>query len=176
MELVRAFVNTLDVEGETDELETPEGLAAWLSERELMPSGEAAKPGDLERAVAVRESLRALLHSNHGEPLEPEALDALNEISAGMPLVVRFTQDGVPRLEPALGGVDEALGRLLSYVCVAMIDGTWSRLKICRNDECQWAFYDLSKNRSGTWCTMAVCGSRMKTRAYRERQRARPAT
>jgi predicted RNA-binding Zn ribbon-like protein len=43
-------------------------------------------------------------------------------------------------------------------------------LKICTNDECQWAFYDHSRNRSGAWCTMAVCGNRMKGRAFRRRQ------
>jgi predicted RNA-binding Zn ribbon-like protein len=47
--------------------------------------------------------------------------------------------------------------------------GTFERLKICRNDECQWAFYDHSRNRSGVWCTMAVCGNRMKGRAFRTR-------
>ena len=48
-----------------------------------------------------------------------------------------------------------------------MADGTWRRLKACREDTCQWAFYDRSKNRSGTWCSMAVCGNRAKARAYR---------
>ena len=52
----------------------------------------------------------------------------------------------------------------------AMTAGTWDRLKVCRNDECQWAFYDRSRNRSGAWCTMAVCGNRMKGRAFRRRQ------
>ncbi|HEX6654657.1 MAG TPA: CGNR zinc finger domain-containing protein, partial [Candidatus Limnocylindria bacterium] len=33
-------------------------------------------------------------------------------------------------------------------------------------------FFDRSRNRSGTWCTMAVCGSRMKSRSYRSRRRA----
>ncbi|HKC76276.1 MAG TPA: CGNR zinc finger domain-containing protein [Chloroflexota bacterium] len=45
------------------------------------------------------------------------------------------------------------------------------RLKICRNETCRWAFYDYSKNRSGAWCTMAVCGSRSKARTYRQRRR-----
>ncbi|HEV2869799.1 MAG TPA: CGNR zinc finger domain-containing protein, partial [Actinomycetota bacterium] len=30
-------------------------------------------------------------------------------------------------------------------------------------------FYDHSTNRSGTWCTMSVCGNRRKARAYRRR-------
>jgi predicted RNA-binding Zn ribbon-like protein len=48
---------------------------------------------------------------------------------------------------------------------------TWSRLKACRDDTCKWAFYDHSKNRSGHWCSMEVCGSRHKARQYRERRK-----
>jgi len=61
------------------------------------------------------------------------------------------------------------MGRLLATMYDAMATGTWVRLKACTNDECQWAFYDHSRNRSGAWCTMAVCGNRMKGRAFRRR-------
>ena len=54
-------------------------------------------------------------------------------------------------------------------VLAAMLDGTWSRLKACRN--CCWSFYDYSPNRSATWCSMQLCGNRKKTRAYRSRRR-----
>ncbi len=57
-------------------------------------------------------------------------------------------------------------------VFTAMTDGTWARLKTCRNERCQKAFYDTSKNRSGAWCSMAGCGSRFKARAYRHRRAA----
>jgi predicted RNA-binding Zn ribbon-like protein len=40
---------------------------------------------------------------------------------------------------------------------------------------CQWLFYDRSRNRSAVWCQMAVCGNRIKTKAYRERRETRPA-
>jgi predicted RNA-binding Zn ribbon-like protein len=43
----------------------------------------------------------------------------------------------------------------VAIVVGAMQDGTWSRLKPCRNHGCRWLFYDHSTNRSGTWCTMA---------------------
>jgi predicted RNA-binding Zn ribbon-like protein len=59
---------------------------------------------------------------------------------------------------------------IVAIVYEAMVDGTWERLKVCPADDCQWAFYDESKNRSGTWCDMAVCGNRAKVRAYRERR------
>jgi len=50
------------------------------------------------------------------------------------------------------------------------MDGTWARVKACVADDCQWAFYDSSRNRSGRWCDMAVCGNREKVRTYRSRQ------
>jgi len=43
-------------------------------------------------------------------------------------------------------------------------------LKACRNEGYRWAFYDISKNRSGSWCDMDICGARHKMRAYRERK------
>ena len=72
-------------------------------------------------------------------------------------------------------GVAPAIGQLLALIYQAMITGTWQRLKICRNDECRWAYYDRSRNRSGAWCTMAVCGNRMKGRTFRRRRVARSA-
>jgi predicted RNA-binding Zn ribbon-like protein len=54
----------------------------------------------------------------------------------------------------------------------SMVAGTWSRLKVCPADDCQWAFYDHSRNHSRTWCEMEECGNRAKARAWRERQRA----
>jgi predicted RNA-binding Zn ribbon-like protein len=47
----------------------------------------------------------------------------------------------------------------------------WWRLKICAFDECEWAYYDQSKNRSRSYCEYG-CGNKVKTRAYRARRRA----
>ena len=72
---------------------------------------------------------------------------------------------------PSAAGVDGSIGRLLAIVHRAVADPeSWRRLKACRLHECEWAFYDHTKNRSGTWCNMAVCGNRAKARAYRERR------
>ena len=48
-------------------------------------------------------------------------------------------------------------------------DGTWTRLKACRSDTCQWAFVDQARNRSRQWCDMRVCGNRQKVRTFRSR-------
>ncbi|MBV8670321.1 MAG: CGNR zinc finger domain-containing protein, partial [Candidatus Eremiobacteraeota bacterium] len=57
-------------------------------------------------------------------------------------------------------------------VARSMLDGSWARLKVCRDDTCRWAFYDRSKNRSSCWCLMSVCGNRSKVRRHRQ-QRSR---
>jgi predicted RNA-binding Zn ribbon-like protein len=62
------------------------------------------------------------------------------------------------------------VGPIVAIVYEAMVNGTWARLKACRADDCHWAFYDRSRNRSGTWCDMADCGNRAKVRAYREQR------
>jgi predicted RNA-binding Zn ribbon-like protein len=170
LDLIRQFLNTNDVDEGTDEIAAPGALRAWLAERDL-EAGSDLGAEDVERAVGMRESLRALTLANTGEPLDPEAVPALNEIAAGARLVVRFDEHGHTVLEPAGEGADAALGELLAIVFRAMADGTWVRLKACREDTCQWVFYDRSKNRSGAWCSMAVCGNRAKARAYRERHR-----
>ena len=85
-------------------------------------------------------------------------------------LIVCLSPDASANLVLDIEGVDGVIGFLLGIVFTAMADGTWTRLKACRNERCQNAFYDSSKNRSGTWCAMEKCGSRVKARAYRQRQ------
>ena len=78
--------------------------------------------------------------------------------------------EGKPALAVRGSGPGAVVAPIVAIVYEAMVDGTWERLKACPADDCQWAFYDESKNRSGTWCDMAVCGNRAKVRAYRERR------
>ena len=77
-------------------------------------------------------------------------------------------------LAPAIPGFAGAMARLLVPVAQAIGDGSWQRVKACRANDCRWAFYDRSRNRSGVWCEMAVCGNRTKVRAYRERAPREP--
>lgn len=172
--LVQAFVNTIEFEQNgqhQEELRTPDDLRAWLHTHGLLEDSGAPDERDLRRARDVREALRALLLANNGASIDAAAVATLNHAADAACLVVRFGPDGHSRLEPSVPGVAGALGRLLAIVNTAMTDGTWPRLKACRSHTCQWAFYDTSKNRSGAWCNMAVCGCRSKARTYRQRRR-----
>lgn len=172
LRVVQAYVNTRDVEEGTDEFETPEALAAWLLAWGLLTEGPPPGPGELEKAKQVREALRGLLLANNGAPLDPTAVEVLDRVARDVSLRVSFGPDGTAGLEPVAAGWEGALARLLDLVVVARIEGLWPRLKACRNDECEWAFYDFSKNRSSKWCTMKRCGNLMNARAYRTRQKS----
>jgi predicted RNA-binding Zn ribbon-like protein len=172
LELVRKFVNTKDIDEGIENFASPARLGEWLADHGLEISGKLTAR-DVERAIALREALRALLLANAGEPLEPETIEQLNESAGRIRLLVRFDPEGSSTLDSEKGGIECALGEILAIVHRSMSEGTWSRLKACRADTCQWAFYDLSKNRSAHWCSMAVCGNRAKARAYRTRHAER---
>jgi predicted RNA-binding Zn ribbon-like protein len=166
--LVQRFVNTADLDQGTDRFDDAEGLAGWLAEAGLAQPVDAA---DRERVVAFRESLRALLLANHGADPGRDAIAALTRAASEAPILVVFDDSGAATLAPAQPGASGVLASLLGIVARAQAQGTWSRLKACPNDTCRWAFYDRSRNRSRTWCTMSVCGNRSKARSYRARHR-----
>ncbi len=169
LRLVQDFVNTADLEGGEEELDSPAALGAWLAERSLVGHDVRLDPSDLERAKTVREALRSLLLVNGGSDPDPRAPETLNHEAAAARLVVEFEGASSSRLVPDASGMDRAVGELLGAVHTAMADGTWPRLKACLRHSCRWAFYDGSRNRSGAWCSMETCGNRTKAELYRQR-------
>jgi predicted RNA-binding Zn ribbon-like protein len=172
LELVRQFINTADISPGEDELRDLAALRLWLRQHALIGAREDLAPGDLERALAVREGLRRLLVDRAAGAIHAGALESLNTLLAGAVARVAFDRDGAPALLPAAATpLERALAELLAIIELAAGDGSWARLKICADHGCRWAFYDRSKNRSRSWCNMAVCGNRAKAREYRRRRR-----
>jgi predicted RNA-binding Zn ribbon-like protein len=171
LDLVVAFVNTWDIDRDTDELPTPDRLAGWLRERRLVTADTGIGTAELEQAIALREALRAVLLEHNGSPAGG-GVQALEEVAEGGGLSVCFAHDGAVRLAPRAGGFAGALAQLLVPIAQAARDGSWERVKACAADDCRWAFYDRSRNRSARWCDMAVCGNRTKVRAYRSKRQS----
>jgi predicted RNA-binding Zn ribbon-like protein len=169
LETVRAFINTRDIEDGTDDIDSPERLSTWLTDHGVMPSGTACSAEELALAIDTREALRALTWANNGDEHRSHDLSTLNRAAALAELTLHFDAGSDVTLQPAAPGVKGALGTIVAIVADAMKEGTWNRLKACRNEDCGWAFYDHARNRSAKWCTMAVCGNRMKARAFRAR-------
>ena len=166
LRLVQDFVNTVDREHGPDLLDAPAGLREWLDHRGLA-AGATVGPAEVAAALDVREALRALLLANNGGPPAPEAHAVLEDAARRAGLAPVF---GEAALVPAAGGLDGALGRVLAVVFAAMLDGRWERLKACPRDVCGWVFMDRSHANRGTWCSMKICGNRVKAGAYYRRR------
>ena len=173
LRLVQDFINTADLETGEDALGSTEGLERWLDERHLVGEGDDCHCDgqELETAVALRESLRAICLANNGEHASHDRLALLQVTNdLHLHLTARLRPNGDIELEPDESGVRRGLAEILTIVFESLHDGSWSRLKACASDSCQWAFYDHSRNHSGHWCSMNSCGNRAKVRSYRARQ------
>jgi predicted RNA-binding Zn ribbon-like protein len=167
LRLVQLFVNSVDREHGREWLPTPQALTRWFDERGLSADAPVTA-GDLERAHALRESLRTLLRANNDGRVDPDAVATVNGAARRGGLELALAADGRAAIAVRGRGADAALARIVAVVFDAMLDGSWARLKACRH--CEWVFWDTSKNRSGSWCSMQLCGNRTKTRAYRRRR------
>jgi len=167
LRLVQLFVNTVDHEHGRELLGSPADLRDWLGEH-LPVKVARSKLTDLARALELREALRSLLRGNNGFATPPDAVAAINRAARAARLSILMTPAGQVKLEPEAAGVDSALGHIVAVAMAAMLDGSWRRLKACR--QCRWSYYDYSRNRSARWCSMSICGNRAKTRAYRRRK------
>ncbi len=174
------FANSLDVRHFThhgvqhvqgDELGSPRELGAWMAARGLSWTGAKITPAMFETALQLRASVRFYLER---DPIErrrnKDAVQSLNKAMSLFPLTADARSDRMT----LRGARDDALAGL-SLVVAELYDGsvrgTLDRLKMCAAEECRRLFYDRSKPATRRWCMSTLCGNRIKTRNYRERQR-----
>jgi predicted RNA-binding Zn ribbon-like protein len=169
LRLVQEFVNTNDIEGGRDRFATTPALRAWLVERRLLPRTTTLDETDRSRAIDVREALRALVISREEAADASAAARRLETAARDAGLALRINARSWD-LVASQSGIHPALARILFVVAKAMTDGSWPRLKACRRDACRWVFWDGSRNRSGTWFAMSICGNRANGAAFRMRQ------
>jgi predicted RNA-binding Zn ribbon-like protein len=150
-DLIVAFLNTLDIESGTDGLGTLQGWASWLSAQGVGGCFGTQDSDGLQRARELRADLRALAGGQHAPGRQVDVQVAL-------------TTDGKVELS-----APTAVGFLAAAAAKVAIQERMDRVKICPADDCQWAFFDTSRNRSRQWCSMKVCGNRAKARAHRQR-------
>jgi predicted RNA-binding Zn ribbon-like protein len=172
LELVRRFVNTRDVEKGTDAISDVSCLSQWLTEQGLLEPSVSVSDRDVTRAHTLREALRAALLANHDR--QPPPVVAVHEFNAAArraALTPVLLRSGDWQTQPSAHGADAALGVIVASIVDSMGGSDWPRLKVCVNDQCLWAFYDGSRSHARRWCSMDLCGNRVKQQTWRDRQR-----
>lgn len=175
LETVRKFVNTMRgkavVRGKhVDELATPAQLGRWFEHQGLLATGTTLNAVEQQRGLDLRQGLRALILANTGLEPNPETLQRLAVATAAGRFVLRF-EAGVPAgFGPASNSFDDALAALAAVVVTAQLEGHWSRLKVCQEQNCGQVFFDSAQSLTGRWCS-PQCGDRARAAIYRRRRR-----
>jgi predicted RNA-binding Zn ribbon-like protein len=165
LELVRRFVNTIELPSGPDGLDSLEKARGWCLSHGLAPPKDESH---LHLLLEFRETLRDLLFSNNGEGDAPTAWDRLRPFLASTRLSLAVNPDRGLELSPEDKG---PIASLLATVYESQLHGTWSRLRACRKGSCRFAYYDRTKNASRAWCSMATCGNQAKAQRRRQRER-----
>ncbi|WP_073497975.1 CGNR zinc finger domain-containing protein [Actinacidiphila paucisporea] len=171
LRLVQDLVNTVDLEGGSEELRTAEEAADWARGRGL--SGRGYDADALADVLTLREALRDVCAAHAGTDVPAATTAALDRLLARAPLRLAVDAEGRATVVPAggLAGADELAAAVAAAIVRATADGTWPRLKACAAGTCRWVYYDRSPAGRSRWCTMAICGSRAKMRTYRKNGR-----
>ena len=170
LRLVQDFVNTEIPDFHRDDIATPAELAAWLAAEGLAKRSDEVGAALFVEARALRSALRELALANTlGTPPPRGRRTAIDTTLRAFPLALRLV-GGRTRLAPSMDGARGGLAAIVAVLAEAQSAGTWERLKACREESCGWVFYDSSRNRSSSWCSMQVCGGRAKASSYRRRR------
>jgi predicted RNA-binding Zn ribbon-like protein len=174
--LVQRFVNTWNHEFpvEQDRLGTTRSASTWLRDNDLVDIADRpamVTASQLDAVRDLREAIRALATANVTGSCDPAALRTIDIAAAAAPVAFTIGDDRRIRLHTHVDGVHRVVATLLAIIHDAQVVGDWARFKGCR--QCGYVFYDSSKNCSATWCSMSICGNRVKNRSYQQRQRSR---
>jgi predicted RNA-binding Zn ribbon-like protein len=155
-------------DGVVDKLEDDEWLQAFAREAGLGELGPPSK-GERRRLHALRDLLRELVETRAGA-----GFDRLDPYVAGASVRRHIVGESVA-LEPVERDWRWAESEIAASFVELLAHGEPTRLKVCANHDCQWAFYDSSKNRSRRWCGSPTCGTADKVRRFRARRREQQA-
>ena len=182
------FLNTQPVQnGEAVELLPDfDALLRWFQAAHLLSSPEAAslrqKWGESGRARHVVGAMRELreklkkevLARERGGTLHRATIDELNQLMAEHPMLTKLKASGSvftkelwfdPRRPEDLFA---PLAR-----SAAMLFAKVDRNRVRKCGQCVLHFYDTSKKGTRRWCSMQLCGNRLKVAAYAARRRTR---
>ncbi|WP_030486428.1 CGNR zinc finger domain-containing protein [Micromonospora chokoriensis] len=127
-------------------------------------------PAGLRALRIFREELRHGIDARLHATLEsgpPERAAAPHATGA----TLRLDGNGSVHLDPARTGAELLVSLVLAELFAAQLSDVGRRIKTCRNPRCQVAFYDRSRNNSGVWHSVRVCGLPANLRAHRARRR-----
>ena len=169
----------------------------WLEQGSLAPAAvikhfrEEASPEELDNLAAkardLREWFRAIIIDQAGKPLQSAKsidLTPLNKLLARDDSFYQIEIQPPSQKDETLNGsllswrqerrwhsADDLLLPIAKAIGDLICKADFTQIKYCEGSKCALWFYDLSKNQTRRWCSMAICGNRAKAATYRAKNR-----
>ena len=180
------FLNTRPVQnGEAVELLPDfDALLRWFQAADLLSSGEVESLrqqwGQSARAQHVVEAMRELrerlrkevLATERGGTVHRSVMDELNHLMAEHPMLTKLkASSSVSTTELWFDPhrPEDLFAPLAHGAAMLFADVDLNRVRKCA--QCVLHFYDTSKKGTRRWCSMQLCGNRLKVAAYAARKR-----
>ena len=189
LDFLNSIATPVDMPVET--VGSGKALLAWLIRAGLIPTEvaegflENEVPGELDavatQARALREWFRDFVSKHKGHPLTSGVIDELAPLNRILARDEEFGQIVASNSSSkALEGRQERRWRspeaLLVPIARSMADvicaEDFSHIRACEGTNCSLIFVDRTRGRARRWCSMSVCGNRMKVQAHRDRAKA----
>lgn len=140
-----------------DQLADPEAAEAWQRAR-----GGSGTADEHRHLVQARDALQEVVRGSR-------PATSLSPVLQGVTSRPQVSSAGVS------WDLDARKERLMAVQAVmtwsALQKATPGRLRPCANPDCRRFLLDRSKTNKARWCSMAVCGNRMKARRHYQRTR-----
>jgi predicted RNA-binding Zn ribbon-like protein len=186
LDLLNSFLAPLDTSA--DLLRNPELLRAWFATSGVVPSALAAQMAgftseELQRTAvevrALREWFRELVlrwaavGPDGARGIDLEHLNALLSKGRLQQTVSHGVEGFVLQTSRAIDGPSAVLAEAAASCVNLLVTHRNEEVRKCENPACSLWFVDIKRGPRRRWCSMAVCGNRMKVAALRARQRSR---
>ncbi len=105
LRLVQQFLNTRQIETNTDELASPQAVADWLSHRRLLEANATLDEPAWQQCLAARKALRSLARHHSGRPMTAGEVEAFQHTFGGVQPFLRLANNGQLGLVVADGNI-----------------------------------------------------------------------
>ncbi|MDD7811381.1 CGNR zinc finger domain-containing protein [Mycobacterium sp. CSUR Q5927] len=139
-----------------DELEDPARAQAWLDSHGVGPATEQQLRELLDLRAALQDVVR-------GDRSPQELQPFLDDVG----LSPALEEHGLTWTLTTHGTSAAAARAILAWDALRI--SSPGRLRPCANPECRLFLIDRSKPNTARWCSMAICGNRMKARRHYQR-------
>lgn len=180
------FINTHVGMGEEPEdfLSVFSDLVSWLQQAGVLDNAQAkaalsswGQRPEAKQLLAQARKLRSVLRDMAqrlaaGKSIGQGILDEINRVLAqetGCNQLVRIPGGYEFHFHPARREAMHLLTPIAKSAAELLSDNEPLRIRKCGNPVCSLYYYDTSKNHTRRWCSMAVCGNRMKAAAFYQR-------